>query len=291
MNMPAPALAGRHALVTGGASGIGKPAPGGWPTREHRSPWPTGMTTAAKGSPPRSAGPDGELYLADTTGFAGLNLSARILVNCAGLQHVAPVEEFPPETSSLLLRVMLEAPFLLIRAVLPGMYEAGFGRIVNISSVHGLRASEFKSAYVAAKHGLEGLSRLIALGGAERGVTSNTICPGYVRAPLVERQAAAQARAHGIAEHEVVERVPLRVRGQTAHRARRGAEMVLCLCSQAATSATGSPSSWTAAGWPGNQPDFRRSAGHRGVIAQYNQKLTSSTCRRARILRRIRGMP
>jgi 3-hydroxybutyrate dehydrogenase len=105
---------------------------------------------------------------------------------------------------------MLEVPFLLARAALPYMYEQGWGRVVNISSVHGLRASLFKSAYVAAKHGLEGLSKVIALEGAEHGVTSNTICPGYVRAPLVERQVSAQARLHGIEEAEVVQTVLLR---------------------------------------------------------------------------------
>ena len=104
---------------------------------------------------------------------------------------------------------MVESPFLLIRAALPGMYERGWGRIVNISSVHGLRASPFKSAYVAAKHGLEGLSKVTALEGGPHGVTSNCINPGYVRTPLVEKQIADQARLHGIPESEVVEKVML----------------------------------------------------------------------------------
>ena len=110
----------------------------------------------------------------DAAALAG---QADILINCAGLQFVSPVHEFPPEKFRLLLAVMLEAPFLLIRAALPHMYEQGFGRIVNISSVHGLRASEFKSAYVAAKHGLEGLSKVAALEGAPHGVTSNCVSP------------------------------------------------------------------------------------------------------------------
>jgi 3-hydroxybutyrate dehydrogenase len=109
-----------------------------------------------------------------------------------------------------MLAVMLEAPFLLARAALPHMYRRGWGRVVNISSVHGLRASPFKEAYVAAKHGLEGLSKVIALEGAEHGVTSNTICPGYVRTPLVEGQIAAQARAHAIPVADVIEQVMLR---------------------------------------------------------------------------------
>jgi 3-hydroxybutyrate dehydrogenase len=104
---------------------------------------------------------------------------------------------------------MLESPVLLIRAALPGMYERGFGRIINVSSVHGLRASPFKAAYVAAKHGLEGLSKVTALEGAPHGVTSNCVNPGYVRTPLVEKQIADQAKVHGIPESEVVEKVML----------------------------------------------------------------------------------
>ena len=106
-------------------------------------------------------------------------------------------------------RVMLHAPFLLARALLPGMYAAGWGRIVHVSSVHGHRASPYKSAYVSAKHGLEGLSKVIALEAADKGVTSNTVCPGYVRTPLVEGQIADQATSHGIAEDEVLDEVLL----------------------------------------------------------------------------------
>jgi 3-hydroxybutyrate dehydrogenase len=105
-----------------------------------------------------------------------------------------------------MLRVMLEAPFRLARLTLPHMYDRGWGRVVNVSSVHGLRASPFKAAYVAAKHGLEGLSKVIALEGAEHGVTSNCVNPAYVRTPLVERQVQDQAAAHGIAAEEVLER-------------------------------------------------------------------------------------
>ena len=132
-----------------------------------------------------------------------------ILVNNAGLQHVAPVEEFPPDRFALLLRVMLEAPFRLARAALPHMYDQGWGRLVHVSSVHGLRASPHKSAYVAAKHGLEGLSKVVALEGGDKGVTSNCVNPAYVRTPLVERQITDQARTHGIEESEVVEDVML----------------------------------------------------------------------------------
>ncbi len=141
--------------------------------------------------------------------LADVSLDVDVLVNNAGFQHVAAIPEFPPDRFSAILRVMLEAPFLLIRAVLPGMYSSGFGRIVNISSVHGLRASPYKSAYVAAKHGLEGLSKVAALEGAGHGVTSNTVCPSYVRTPLVEGQIASQAKVHGISEDDVLERVML----------------------------------------------------------------------------------
>ena len=132
-----------------------------------------------------------------------------VLVNNAGLQHVAPVPDFDPARFSLILRVMLEAPFRLARRVLPHMYDRGWGRLVHVSSAHGHRASPFKAAYVSAKHGLEGLSKVIALEAAEHGVTSNCVSPGYVRTPLVERQIADQARAHGIAEDEVRDRVLL----------------------------------------------------------------------------------
>src|SRR4029078_7193553 len=142
--------------------------------------------------------------LADTAALADLSLDVDVLVNNAGLPDVRPIEECEPERFALILRVMLEAPFLLIRAALPAMYERGFGRIVNVSSVHGLQASPFKSAYVAAKHGLEGLSKVTALEGAAPGVTSNCINPGYVRTPLVEKQIADQARLHGISEAEVL---------------------------------------------------------------------------------------
>lgn len=148
--------------------------------------------------------------LADTGALHALDLHADILVNNAGFQHVDPVPEFPPDIFHAMMAVMVEAPFLLARATLPHMYEQGWGRIINISSVHGLRASPFKSAYVAAKHGLEGLSKVIALEGAEHGVTSNTVCPGYVRTPLVQQQIASQARLHGVDEAEVVQKVLLR---------------------------------------------------------------------------------
>ena len=138
--------------------------------------------------------------LSDLDVIADLDLDVDIVVNCAGVQHVAPLESFPPEKFSFILRLMLEAPFRIIRGALPNMYERGWGRIINVSSAHGLRASAYKSAYVSAKHGLEGLSKVTALEGAPHGVTSNCINPAYVRTHLVEAQMADQARTHGISE-------------------------------------------------------------------------------------------
>ena len=138
-----------------------------------------------------------------------LQVEADIVVNNAGLQHVAAVEDFPPERFSTILRVMLEAPFRIARSALPGIYDKGWGRMINISSVHGLRASPFKVGYISAKHGLEGFSKVVALEGGPHGVTSNTICPAYVRTPLVEGQIADQARTRGIPENEVIEKVML----------------------------------------------------------------------------------
>ncbi len=135
--------------------------------------------------------------------------SVDILVNNAGLQHVAPVEEFPIDTWERLVRVMLFGAFYLTRAALPHMYAKGWGRIVNIASVHGLVASPYKSAYVAAKHGLVGFTKSVALEAAEKGVTVNAVCPSYVRTPLVEKQIADQAKVHGISEEAVVRDIML----------------------------------------------------------------------------------
>ena len=132
-----------------------------------------------------------------------------ILVNNAGLQHVSPIDEFPDEMWSRLIQIMLTAPFQLMKAVLPGMQQRGWGRIINIASVHGLIASPFKGGYIAAKHGLVGLTRTAALEVAAYGVTVNAICPGYVNTALVQNQIADQARTRGIPESEVVERVIL----------------------------------------------------------------------------------
>jgi 3-hydroxybutyrate dehydrogenase len=132
-----------------------------------------------------------------------------VLINNAGLQHVAPVEEFPVAQWDLLTDVMLKGTFLLTRAILPGMRARGFGRVIHIGSIHSLVASPYKSAYTAAKHALLGFSKVVALEMAGADITSNVICPAYIRTPLVDAQIAAQARMRGISEEEVIERVML----------------------------------------------------------------------------------
>jgi 3-hydroxybutyrate dehydrogenase len=132
-----------------------------------------------------------------------------VIVNNAGLQHVSAVDAFAENKWDLLLDVMLKGPFLLTRAILPRMRQQGFGRIVNIGSIHSLVASPFKSAYVAAKHGLLGLSKVVALECAEVDITVNTICPAYVRTPLVDAQIRAQAAAHQISEQDVIDKIML----------------------------------------------------------------------------------
>jgi len=189
--------------------------------------------------------------LSELDRLAELPTDMDILVNNAGVQQVAPVEQFPPERFSYLLRLMLEAPFRLIRQTLPHMYGAGWGRVVNISSVHGLRASPFKAAYVAAKHGLEGLSKVVALEGAPHGVTSNCVNPAYVRTPLVTAQLADQAATHGLSESEVLDKVLLEpVAVKRLIEPAEVAELVAVLCGPASASITGSSfvldGGWTA---------------------------------------------
>ncbi|MBY4206022.1 3-hydroxybutyrate dehydrogenase [Rhodococcus fascians] len=202
-------LTGRSALVTGGASGIGAACARELAGRGARVTIADVNDVAAK---ELAAELDGEVWsvdLLDTAALDDLRLDVDILVNNAGIQTVAPIVDFDPGAFRRIQTLMVEAPFLLIRAALPGMYARRFGRVINLSSVHGLRASEFKVAYVTAKHALEGLSKVTALEGAAHGVTSNCANPGYVRTPLVEKQIADQAKAHGIPENEVLEKVLL----------------------------------------------------------------------------------
>jgi 3-hydroxybutyrate dehydrogenase len=202
-------LAGKRALVTGGASGIGLACAREFAARGAHVIIADLNADAAASAAREFGGEPWVVDLSDTAALENLTLDVDVLVNNAGIQRVSPITDFEPEAFRLLLRLMLESPFLLIRASLPGMYDKGWGRVINISSAHGLRASAFKSAYVAAKHGLEGLSKVTALEGAPHGVTSNCINPAYVRTPLVEKQIADQARIHAIPENEVVEKIML----------------------------------------------------------------------------------
>jgi 3-hydroxybutyrate dehydrogenase len=233
-------LLGRRALITGGASGIGRACAvrlaeaGADVVVVDRDADPAKAVAEAVG------GTAIAVDLSDLDAVDALDLDVDVLVNNAGLQHVAPIHEFPVDRFSYLLRLMLEAPFRLVRGALPHMYERGWGRVVNISSIHGLRASAYKSAYVTAKHGLEGLSKVIAVEGAEHGVTSNCVNPAYVRTPLVEGQIADQAAAHGLSEEQVVEQVMLAPAAiKRLIEPEEVAEAVAWLCSPAAVSVTG----------------------------------------------------
>jgi 3-hydroxybutyrate dehydrogenase len=174
-----------------------------------------------------------------------------ILVNNAGLQHVSPVEEFPEERWEQMIRIMLVGPFLLTKYALPLMYARKWGRIINVSSLHGLVASPYKSAYISAKHGLMGLTKTVALEAADKGVTVNAICPSYVRTPLVEKQIADQARVNGISETEVIERIMLAPAAvKRLLEPSEVAAYVAFLCSEAAGGITGAAQvmdcGWTA---------------------------------------------
>ncbi|WP_338887104.1 3-hydroxybutyrate dehydrogenase [Rhodococcus sovatensis] len=202
-------LAGRSALVTGGASGIGAACARQLASRGAKVTIADVDEVAAKELASELRGDAWAVDLLDVSALEDVTLDVDILVNNAGIQTVAPIVDFEPAAFRRIQTLMVEAPFLLIRATLPGMYARGFGRVINLSSVHGLRASEYKVAYVTAKHALEGLSKVTALEGGKYGVTSNCVNPGYVRTPLVEKQIKDQAAAHGIGEDEVLEKVML----------------------------------------------------------------------------------
>ena len=244
-------LSGKTALVTGAASGIGAACVDRLAAAGARV---VAVDRDEAGLRRFEGVPEVErltVDLSDLDAVDALPGEVDVLVNNAGIQHVSPVHEFPTEKWDLIIRLMLTSPFRLTRRVLPHMYARGWGRVVNISSVHGLRASEFKSAYVSAKHGLEGLSKVVALEGGPHGVTSNCVNPAYVRTPLVERQIADQARAHGIPESEVVEKIMLEpVAVKRLVEPAEVAELVAFLCSPAADSVSGTSfamdGAWTA---------------------------------------------
>ena len=252
-------LTGKVALVTGAASGIGLAIAREFTEQGSRVTLADidikrGQAAASELAGARfqqadmTSANDISKLVADTIAAEG---KIDILVNNAGIQHIAPIQEFPEEKWRLIIDMMLTAPFLLTKAVLPGMYEHKWGRIINISSIHGLIASPFKSAYVAAKHGLVGLTRTTALEAGAYNVTCNAICPSYVRTPLVEKQIADQARIHNMPEDQVVEKIM--VANAAIHRLLEPSEvakLAAYLCSEAAGGITGSAQAidcgWTA---------------------------------------------
>ena len=174
-----------------------------------------------------------------------------ILVNVAGIQNVASVEDFPEERWDFMISLMLTAPFLLTKYAWPSMRQNGWGRVINLNSIHGLVASEFKSAYVSAKHGLMGFTKTAALEGGPCGITVNSICPAYVRTPLVDNQIEAQAQNHGISKEEVVSKIMLQKAAiKTMLEPETIAAAVKFLCSDAAANITGTAftidGGWTA---------------------------------------------
>jgi 3-hydroxybutyrate dehydrogenase len=205
-----PTLRGRRALVTGAGSGIGRAVAhhlselGAEVVVSDRDQAGLDQTTS---SMQRSTAVVADLSNQDQVeGLAREAGAIDVLINNAGLQHISPIESFEVEKWNLLLAVMLTAPFLLTKALLPGMYDRGWGRIVNVASVHGLVASPYKAAYVSAKHGLLGLTKTAALEAGARGVdvSVSAVCPSYVRTPLVEKQIADQARIRGLPEDQVL---------------------------------------------------------------------------------------
>jgi len=260
-----PSLAGKTALVTGSTSGIGLAiaqalagagmnivlnglSPKGDIDHIRRRLWETtGASTAY--SPADLSHSDGVAKMIDKAreAFGGVD----VLVNNAGIQHVAAIESFPIAKWESILALSLTAPFLSIRAVLPEMKERKWGRIINMASAHGLVASPYKSAYVAAKHGLLGLTKTVALEAAEDGVTVNAICPGYVLTPLVQDQIPETAKARGLTEDQVVRDVLLQA--QPTRRfvtVEQVAALALFLCTPGADSITGTAlpieGGWTA---------------------------------------------
>ena len=250
---------GKRALVTGAASGIGRAIADDLAARGAR---------VLLADQDESAGAAAAAALPGAL-FARADIAARadcaavverivaewggvdILVNNAGLQHVSPVEDFPEDRWEHLIRVMLIGPFLLTRYAIPHMYAQGWGRIVNVSSLHGLVASPFKSAYISAKHGLNGLTKTVALEAGGRGVTVNAICPSYVRTALVEQQIADQAAAHGMSAEDVITKIMLEPAAiKRLLEPREVAAYVSFLCSDDAAGITGATQvidcGWTA---------------------------------------------
>ncbi|MDN5585802.1 MULTISPECIES: 3-hydroxybutyrate dehydrogenase [unclassified Brevibacterium] len=200
-------LSSKRALVTGGASGLGKAMSEAFAAAGAHVIVADVHAESAEAVADDIGGQAWTVNLADTSALDGVDLDVDILINNAGIQRIHPITEFPLEEWRLINTLMLEAPFVLTKAVLPAMCKRGWGRVINLSSIHGLRASANKSAYVAAKHGLMGLTKTTALEAGPQGVTCNAINPGYVLTPLVKGQITDQAKTNGISEDEVLEQV------------------------------------------------------------------------------------
>ena len=252
-------LTGKSALVTGAASGIGRAIAGD--LAAHGAAVLLGDLDAAAGAAAARAIPRSVFMRADvsvrddcralvdraTAEWGGID----VLVNNAGFQQVAAVEAFSEDRWEQLVKVVLFGAFYLTKYAIPHMYEKGWGRIVNISSLHGIVASPYKSAYISAKHGLNGLTKTVALEAAEKGVTVNAVCPSYVRTPLVEKQIADQARVHGISEEAVIRDIMLAPAAiKRLLEPEEVAAYVTFLCSDAASGITGAEqlidAGWTA---------------------------------------------
>ncbi|MCJ8268657.1 MAG: 3-hydroxybutyrate dehydrogenase [Psychrosphaera sp.] len=210
-------MTGKVAIVTGGASGIGLAAAQALIKDGHKvviadrnaevGEQAANQLGALFIQADLAQREDNQRLIDETVAQLG---SVDILVNNAGFQHICAVEEFPEDVWENMLAVMLTSPFLLTRYAWSHMKNKGWGRIINIASVHGLVASPYKSAYISAKHGLLGLTKTTALEGGEFGITVNAICPAYVRTPMVDKQIAAQAKTQNISTQEVIEKVMLK---------------------------------------------------------------------------------
>lgn len=252
-------LSGKAAIITGGASGIGRSIAES--LTAHGARVVIADLNADQGEAVAQSLTGALFHRTDVTSRddcravvdrAASSLgSVDILVNCAGIQHVSPVDEFPEDRWDLMMRIMITGPFLLSKYSLPHMYARGWGRIINLGSIHSLIASPYKSAYTAAKHGVLGFTKSLALEAADKGVTCNTICPSYVRTPLVERQIDDLATANNLTPERVVEEIMLAPAAvKRLLDTKEVAAYATYLCSDAASGITGSAQTidcgWTA---------------------------------------------
>ncbi|CZF84067.1 3-hydroxybutyrate dehydrogenase [Grimontia marina] len=242
-------MAAKHVFITGGASGIGFGMAQGFAQAGHKitlsdinkEALDNAVTKLKSQFDVDVQGVELDVTHSEQLASAPSRVDAPvdILVNNAGIQFVSALEQFPEEKWRLIIDILLCGPAMLTKAFLPSMYERNFGRIINVGSIHSLVASPYKSAYVSAKHGLLGFSKTIALESSEHDVTINTLCPSYVKTPLVENQITAQAQNHGITEEEVINTIMLKPMPKKAFiDLNELAETALFLCSPAAKNIT-----------------------------------------------------